>query len=730
MNAQQPSKPLAVLERVSMPLAGLCIAVGAAALIGWQWNISSLKSVMPGFVAMNPLTAVAFMMAGCSFVLQRSPARAGWTRGAGLGLAAAAMLVGLCKLGDILFHTSFQLDQLLFRDRLQSVGALPPNRMAPNTALNFALVGLALVLLPLRLDRGYRPYQLVVLFPLGFSLLAILGYLLDVEELYGLRTYIPMALNTALTFLSLSVAILFARPREGLTSVFMADDAGGAMARRFMPLVIAIPALLACIRIQAHRAGLFELEPGVSVMVFASIALLSGLLWFNATRLSKADAERQAALAELQGAHLVLDQRVRERTAELAETANRLQREVDERARTAEALRASEAQLRQAQKMEAVGRLAGGVAHDFNNLLTAIMGYSQLMRRRPGVSEAAMRDIGEVEKAADRAAGLTRQLLAFSRQQVLQPKVLDLNHSIIEIDKMLRRLIGEDIDLLTVPAPELGHVKADPGQIEQVLLNLVVNARDAMPDGGKLTIETRNIEVDESLVRSREGLHVGPYVMLAVSDNGTGMDAETKARIFEPFFTTKEVGRGTGLGLSTVHGIVKQSGGHVEVYSELGKGSTFKVYLPRVDAPLDAKLAASVETEELRGSETILVVEDEEMVRQVVCENLRMNGYQVLEAADRREALSLLERSRRERVEIDLMLTDVIMPGMSIVELQEQSQGLHPRMKVVFMSGYTDRAMFHQGVLKDDALFIQKPFRTEALLLKVREALTEPRAAA
>jgi PAS domain S-box-containing protein len=385
--------------------------------------------------------------------------------------------------------------------------------------------------------------------------------------------------------------------------------------------------------------------------------------------------------------------------------------------------REREEQLRQSQKMEAVGRLAGGIAHDFNNLLTAINGYSELTMIQLNAEDPLMHNLEEIKKAGDRAASLTRQLLAFSRKQVLQPKVVDLNSLVAEIEKMLRRLIGEDIDLQTILHPELGSTKADPGQIEQVLMNLVVNARDAMPQGGKLIIETKNVYLDEDFTRQHIAISSGHYVMLAVSDTGTGMNEQTQARIFEPFFTTKEVGKGTGLGLSTVYGIIKQSGGDVWVYSEVGQGTTFKVYLPRIDEGAREYRRNIEEEASLQGTETILLTEDEEMVRKLSARVLEMFGYKVLEAANGGAALLICERHKEK---IDLLLTDVIMPEMSGRELADRLSPLRPEMKVLFMSGYTDDAIVHQGVLDEDQNFIQKPFTPNALAQKVREVLDKP----
>jgi PAS domain S-box-containing protein len=381
-----------------------------------------------------------------------------------------------------------------------------------------------------------------------------------------------------------------------------------------------------------------------------------------------------------------------------------------------------ESQLRQAQKMEAVGQLAGGVAHDFNNLLTAIRGYSEFALTRVGDGNPGLqKDIEEISKSADRASSLTRQLLAFSRKQLLQPRILQLNDVVGEVDTMLRRLIGEDIEVVTVFGRTLGRVKADPGQIEQVLVNLVVNARDAMPEGGKLTIETSNVDVDEELSSKHEGLSPGRYVMLAVHDTGHGMDAETRSRLFEPFFTTKEQGKGTGLGLATVYGIVKQSGGYVIVESEPGKGATFKVFLHRLEAGIDeAQPLARVEPDRPNGSETVLLVEDEDVVRNLVREILERNGYAVLEARNGADALELGSGFGDP---IHLLVTDVVMPKMSGRELAERLVAIHPETRVLYMSGYTDGAIGQQGVLDPQTELLQKPFSFEDLAQKVRKVL-------
>jgi PAS domain S-box-containing protein len=381
-----------------------------------------------------------------------------------------------------------------------------------------------------------------------------------------------------------------------------------------------------------------------------------------------------------------------------------------------------EEQLRRSQKMEAVGRLAGGVAHDFNNLLTAISGYSDLLLHRLPDYSTLRRDVEEIRKAGDRAAMLTRQLLAFSGRQVLQPKVLDLNTVVTNLGQMLRRLIGKDIELSTDLSPSLSRVKADPGQIGQVIVNLAVNARDAMPDGGRITIATADAELSPAYAVVHTDVRPGPHVLLSVADTGQGMSDETQAHLFEPFFTTKERGKGTGLGLATVYGIVQQSGGHIRVNSAADRGSTFLIYLPRVEAPEDGVQRADrpLLPHPSPGTETVLLAEDEEMVRRLAREILSGNGYKVLEAGNGREALLLSEAHRGE---IHLLLTDVVMPKMSGRELTERIRPLRPDLRILFMSGYTDDAILRHGVLEDGIPFLQKPFTAEELARKVREVL-------
>lgn len=394
--------------------------------------------------------------------------------------------------------------------------------------------------------------------------------------------------------------------------------------------------------------------------------------------------------------------------------------DITEGKKVEEALYKSEEQLRQAQKMEAIGRLAGGVAHDFNNLLTIIMGRCQLLLRKFGAEETLNRDINLILSTSERAALLTKQLLAFSRKQVLQPRVLDLNEVVSDMDKMLRRMIGEDIELVTVLAKNLGKVKADPGQVSQVILNLVVNARDAMPSGGKMTIETDNVEINQKNQHLYSVAEIGSYVNLTVNDTGSGIEPETLPQIFEPFFTTKEKGKGTGLGLATVYGIIKQSGGHIWVNSLPKQGATFKVYLPKVEETVEPKVQISEKVKQKGALETILLVEDEADVRELIGDLLRENGFTVLEAGHSGEALEICQKYERP---IQLLLTDVVMPQMSGPELAKLLVPMRPEIRVLFISGYTDTAVVSQGWLAPGTAFLQKPFTQEILVNKIREVL-------
>jgi signal transduction histidine kinase/ActR/RegA family two-component response regulator len=433
--------------------------------------------------------------------------------------------------------------------------------------------------------------------------------------------------------------------------------------------------------IAGEQVGMFDVEHETALFAAASIVCFTALTWWTASATLRVDVARRAALDTLRGA---------------------------------------ETQLRQSQKMEAVSRLAGGIAHDFNNILTVIISYGYILQRsaRPGDPKAA--DLAELVRAAHRAAELTRQLLAFSRRQVMQPSVVDLDAAIDAMTNMLRRAIAEDVQLDIVPGGPLDPVHVDPGQLEQVILNLVINARDAMPQGGRITIATTNIEVDGAFAAAHPPMRAGAYVRMSVRDTGVGMDDATIAQVFEPFFTTKEAGKGTGLGLPTALGIVEQSGGHIVVESAPGRGTAFDVYLPRHTERAGATTVKPVAATASTGNETVLLVEDDDQVRALIGSILRTHGYVVLEAATPGDALLIAEQHEHA---IDLLLTDVVMPRMSGRQLSERLSPRRPAMRVLFISGHTDDAILLYGVESSAFAFIQKPLTPDGLLAKLRQVL-------
>jgi signal transduction histidine kinase len=594
--------------------------------------------------------------------------------------------------------------------------------MAPNTALIFFLLGILFATHDSSSRRSLVLVRIAAFVTIVLVLVRLGEYFTGADfrvdrwffqfeaERLGLAPVGKMAFFTAANFLLLGLALFFVTFSKHSWTNNIAQVL--SIVAAFMGLAFSLGYL--------YGAPLMYGGASIPMALNTAIAFLilgSGIL----VRASVTDiAERRQVREAVQQAHHELEERVNERTAELRRALASLEAEMVERKQAEETLQKTEDQLRQSQKLEAVGRLAGGVAHDFNNLLTVITGYSELLLIKRGLDDAAREKIEEIRNAGVRAASLTRQLLAFSRKQVLQPVVLDLNSLIEGTGKMLGRLIGEDIQITTVLRPEIKRIHADPGQIEQVIVNLAVNARDAMPQGGKITIETANVELDKQYAATHIAVRAGHYVMISLSDTGTGMDEKMQKQIFEPFFTTKEMGKGTGLGLSTVYGIVKQSGGNIWVYSEVGKGTTFKIYFPQVEGDAESRLQAAQASPLPQGTETILLAEDERMVRALTRENLRVCGYQVLEAANGEDALRV---SREYKGEIHLLLTDVVMPRMSGRELAERVAEGRPGLPVLYVSGFTDDAIVQHGVLEPGTEFLEKPFTLNALARKVRQVL-------
>jgi signal transduction histidine kinase/ActR/RegA family two-component response regulator len=593
--------------------------------------------------------------------------------------------------------------------------------MAPNTALIFLVLGLFFSTFDNRSQRNLVLVRAAAIVTILLVLIRLGEYLTGADfkvdhwffqfqaESLGLAPVGKMAFFTAATFLLLGVALFL---------VTFLDYSWANNIAKVLAIVVAFMGLAFSL---GYLYGAPLMYGGGSIPMALNTAI--GFLIFGSAILVRASvtdiSERRQAREAIRRAHDELEERVNDRTTELRRALASLEAEMVERKQAEETLQKTEDQLRQSQKLEAVGRLAGGVAHDFNNLLTIITGYSELLLFKKELDGASREKIEGIRNAGVRAASLTRQLLAFSRKQVLQPVVLDLNSLVEGVSKMLDRLIGEDIQITMALRPNIKRIHADPGQIEQVIVNLAVNARDAMPRGGKITIETANAELDEPYAATHVAARAGHYVMLSVSDTGVGMDAETQKQIFEPFFTTKEVGKGTGLGLSTVYGIVKQSGGNIWVYSEVNKGTSFKIYFPQVEGDAES-LQTAHESLLPQGTETILLAEDENMVRALARENLSNLGYQVLEAGNGEEALKV---SNEYQGEINLLLTDVVMPRMSGRELAERVAADRPGLPVLYMSGFTDDAIVHHGVLEPGTEFLEKPFTLNGLARKVRQVL-------
>lgn len=579
-------------KRQSMTAGVVVFLVGLVVLLSWAFGIGSIKSLFPSTAAMKANTAACFVLSGASLLFLRDEARSRKFRYIGIACAALVSLIAMLTVSEYLARWDLRIDQLLFADRSDLASLFPPGRMALGTATNFLMLGVALALVGAR--RAFGLTQELVLLALLYSLLTLVGYLYGASSLYNILPHVGIALHSTMAFIVLCLGVLCARPDQGFMAVLTSRSVAGVMLRRLLPAAVCLPILVGWVRLLGQRAGYYETEFGVALAALSSVIVFGALTLLTAKLVHRLDSERTAVEIALRDAHEGLEARVKERTAELQASNDRLSFEMAERARAEEALRKSDERIRQTQKLEAVGRLAGGIAHQFNNLMTIIIGYSELLQMRKVDSDPDFDKLGEIRKAGQRAAALTSQLLAFSRRQVRQPSMVDVNQVIVGVDEMLRGLLGQRMGLKTSLEPSLGKVMADPAQMEQILINLTLNARDAMEAGGLLSIETRNVNVDgEGATR---GLHPGDYVLLSTTDNGSGMDAETQARIFEPFFTTKEQGQGTGLGLSVIDGIVRQSGGHVEVTSALGEGSTFNVFLPRFDERVHQGASADGET--------------------------------------------------------------------------------------------------------------------------------------
>jgi two-component system cell cycle sensor histidine kinase/response regulator CckA len=899
--------------KAALVFAFLTIGIGITVLSGWTFDLDDLKSFVPGMVGMNPLTAITFILAGSSLALSLRSASGKPPQAISLmfiarSCAILVAIIGLIKLTGYLCGYDIGIDQYLFASKL-SAGEHPhPNRLAPNTALSFLLLGIAFTFVNARNVRVRGWLQLLVVVLSFNALLAILGYAYNVSTLYDFRGFSSMSLVTGISFLIMCAGYFLSQTDRGLPAILTGESAAGLILRRFLPSAILIPAAIGWITLQGEKAGYYEY--GEIIFVIGTIAAFFGFICWSSLTLFRIEGERNEAEASLRllnsaviqakesilittaGLNLpgpeivftnpaftrmtgysaeeslgktprflqgpltdrkVLDELRRKLEAgeefkgetinyrkdgkpfdlewQIAPVKNvterkrmeaRYRRLVDSNAqgvifwdktgkitvandafltlvgytrqdlvdglidwvkltppeqagidqRALEEIsrrgfsslhekeyirkdgsrvpilygaasfedspdegvcffldlterKAMEERLFQSQKMETVGKLAGGIAHEFNSILTAIIGQSELMQHDLGPNNPLIKNATEINKAAVRAAALTRQILAYGRKQILTPESLDLNSVLSGMTSTLEHLMGSETNVRVAPAVGLKMVKVDAGQIEQVIVNMALNARDAMPHGGKLTLETHNVSFNAESIGRYPELKLGDYVMLAITDTGTGMTPEVLKRIFEPFFSTKGVGQGTGLGLSTCYGIIKQSGGHISAYAEPARGTVLKIYLPQVAS--QPHNPTRLDSPNLpQGTETILIAEDDPSLLEMSAALLRRLGYTVLTAENGIKALEL--KQQRETGHIDLLLTDVVMPHMSGKELSDRIKSIYPTTRVLFTSAYAENAILHQGILSEGIVLLQKPFTPSMLAKKVREVLDHPSA--
>ncbi len=684
-------------RRTGIPVwaAAAAIIGGSLVLAGWAFDIPVLKQPMPTASAMRAITAFAFVVSGVSLWLRAR------TRLTGTALALGILVagIGLVSFDQVIMGQDFTIGQA-------ALAAAPrPDHMSPLTAFCFLAFGLAMAA-SARAGRAWLAHSLALL-GLFVATIVSIGYLYKVSNLVGIGTYTTMAPHTAVLLLVLGTGILFLEPSTGLMDVFTGDTLGGKMARRTLPATLGIPILLGWLRLEGEHAGLYDPRVGPPLVVVGTMVLISVVIWLNARVIARVDGQRLEFEEQLQRTNETLEDRVAEKTAELVES----------QART----RTTEDRLRTGQRMEALGQLAGGVAHDFNNMMTVVLGYSELLLNQVTPDHPSYKALDEIRKAGDRCANLTGHLLAFSRRQVLTPAVLDLGLIMADLGEMMPVLLGEHIAVTTTVAPDLWRVRADQAQIEQVIVNLVVNARDAMPRGGTLMIDVHNVTVDQPAAAVHPDMRHGSYVMITIADTGHGMDEETRARAFDPFFTTKPVGQGSGLGLSTAYGFIKQSGGYIHLDTEPNAGTTIQVYLPRVDASVTTS-QITIARKPPRGKETVLLAEDEGSVRLLLASVLGQAGYQLLEAPNGQAALDM---AATHAGPIDLLISDIVMPGLNGGELAARLAAVRPETKMLLISGYADNEIVDQAAAMRGTAFLRKPFTPAELLTRVREVCDE-----
>lgn len=645
------------------------VGVGGGVLLGWASGIEALTNLLPGLATMKPNTALGFVGCGMALWLQRPRLAPPGKLALGTGSAIGGLVALLGLLTGIEYRAGWSggFDAILFGSTVTSVSEL---RMSEATAWGFFWAGSALTLL--RVEFAWKLVHGLALAVGALSAAALVGYLYGVEALYAVDPFGSVAVHTAIAFLIAAAGILSTRPDRGLVALVRRDSAGGAAGRLLFPAVVLVPLVLGRVHLWGLDYGLYPAAFGSALFAVACAALCVGLVWLHAGRVDRIAAERQAL----------------------------------------------ESQMAHSRRMDAVGRLAGGIAHDFNNVLTAVINTADLALDS-AVTEPVREDLQTIRAAGLRAARLTNRLLAVSRRQLLEPRVLGLNEVLRENEPILRSLIPTNVDIQWGLQPDLGNIRVDRSQLEQIIVNLVVNAVDAMPDGGTLGIETVDARFEERYTDRHADVAPGSYTLLRVSDTGIGMDHDVLDQIFEPFFTTKAPGEGTGLGLASVHGVVRQSGGSIWVYSEPGMGTTFKLCFPRVSRAAEPVVAYSG-PRATGGTERLLVVDDDDAVRRAVVRALQGAGYRVDQAENGRVAL---DRVKAAEEPYDLLLTDVMMPELGARGLVEQVRAWHPTLPVVQMSGYAGDAVARLGVDGAGGAVLSKPFSMADLLARVRETL-------
>jgi signal transduction histidine kinase/ActR/RegA family two-component response regulator len=665
---------LSKLDRFVRGGTAFVICVAVAVLLGWLLDIAPLKRVFPGLATMKANTAFGLLSAGIALRILHTAESGSRRQLAARVLSVFVAILGAFTLAQDLFTVDFGIDQILLSDDPAPAATSKPGRMSPATALNFFLIGLALLVLKARQPHIAASVQFLRPLPLFISGIAIIGYVYDVASLYQVAAFTSMAVHTAVSFFVLSLCIVAADTRHGFALIATSDTVGGLLARRLIPTLPFILFVLGWLVLAGERMELYESDSAVTLLVVLSTTVCIVAVAWSAISLDKIDTNRQRA----------------------------------------------EEQLRQSQKMEVIGTLTGGIAHDFNNVLTVITSTIDLLIDGVADRPELARIAGLINQAAARGAKLTGQLLAFARKQPLHTRETDINALLVEAKTLIETTLGGRIDFEWKLDAGLSRAFVDPSQLVTAIVNLAVNARDAMPNGGTLTLETANVVLDED-TSSNNGIEPGSYVMIAVSDTGTGIPVEIREKIFEPFFSTKDIGKGTGLGLSMVYGFVKQSGGHIMVYSEVGYGTTIKLFLPITEQRenlVRSELPAASEG----GSEKILLVEDDELVRTSATAQLQALGYDVVTATNATEALAIV----RSGTEFDLLFTDIVMPGgIDGRQLAEEVAKLHSPLKVLFTSGYSGFASVRNGKLESGTVLLPKPYSKSDLARLVRDTLGE-----